>query len=175
MSQKTQGMFTPALVGGVVAGVITALPFLGCFCCLWIIGGAMLAAYLLARNSPVSLTAGEGAIVGIFTGIIAAVVDAFISVPFQALNRDFAQKFMDQVSHFFEDLPEGWESIIERAGAGTTPALFLLGLLVSATVFAAFGALGGVIGVSLFGKKTPPVQTKGTENETTEDSGHRQS
>ncbi len=34
--------------------------------------------------------------------------------------------------------------------------MFLFGLLVQAAVFAVFGALGGVIGASLFGRKTPP-------------------
>lgn len=155
MSQQTQGMFRPALIGGAVAGLLTALPFLSCFCCLWIIGGAMLAVHLLARRSAVSLTPGDGAIVGIFAGIVAAVVEAFVSLPFDALNREFLQKFMDQFSQFFEELPEGWESWIDRAGAGTSLALFMLGLLISAVVFAAFGALGGVIGASLFGRKTP--------------------
>jgi hypothetical protein len=155
MSRQTQGIFMPALVGGALAGLLTALPFLSCFCCLWIIGGAMLAAHLLAKRSAVSLTPGDGAIVGIFAGIVAAVVEAFVSLPFDAMNREFVQKFMDQFSQFFEELPEGWESWIDRAGAGTSLALFMLGLLMSAVVFAAFGALGGVIGASLFGKKPP--------------------
>lgn len=173
MNRKTQGMLTPALVGGAAAGVVTALPFLSCFCCLWIIGGAMLAAYLLARNSPASLTAGDGAVVGILSGIVAAVVNAFVSIPFNALNRDFSQKFMEQMSQFFEELPEGWESLVERAGSVSSPALFVFGLLVTAAVFAVFGALGGVIGASLFGKKTPP-QPEGIKNETPQDTGHRQ-
>jgi len=155
MSQQTQGMLMPALIGGAVAGLLTGLPFLGCFCCLWIIGGAMLAAHLLAKRSAVSLTPGDGAVVGILAGIIAAVVEAFVSLPFDALNREYVQKFMDQFSQFFEELPQGWESWINRAGAGTSLALFMLGLLISAVIFAAFGALGGVIGASLFGRKRP--------------------
>jgi hypothetical protein len=155
MIRQTQGIFVPALVGGAVAGLLTALPFLSCFCCLWIIGGAMLAAHLLAKRSATSLTPGDGAIVGIFAGIVAAVVEAFVSLPFDAMNREFFQKFMDQFSQYFEELPEGWESFLNRAGAGTSLALFMLGLLISAVVFAALGALGGVIGASLFGRKTP--------------------
>jgi hypothetical protein len=115
----------------------------------------MLAAHLLAKRSPVSLTSGDGAVVGILAGIVAAVVEAFVSLPFDVMNREFVQKFMDQFSQFFEELPQGWESWIDRAGAGTSLTLFMFGLLISTIVFAAFGALGGVIGASLFGKKTP--------------------
>ena len=65
MSNQKPGMFVPALIGGAVAGVLSGLPFFNCLCCIWIIGGAMLASYLLSKDSPVSLSAGDGAIVGI--------------------------------------------------------------------------------------------------------------
>ncbi|MDH4197957.1 MAG: hypothetical protein OEW05_11145, partial [Candidatus Aminicenantes bacterium] len=75
MTDQRPQVILPALIGGVVAGVLSGIPFLNCLCCLWIIGGAMLAAHLLARESPVSLTAGDGAVVGVLTGIFAAVAD----------------------------------------------------------------------------------------------------
>lgn len=173
MDNQRQGMFTPALVGGAVAGVLTAVPIVNCLCCLWIIGGAMLASYLLAKNSAVSLTSGDGAIVGIFAGILAAVIDAVVSIPFQALNQQFVQKFMEQFSQLAEDMPSGWEKWIERGTEGMSMAWFLLGLVISAVVFAAFGALGGVIGASLFGKKKT-LQVQGVKDETPQDPGYRQ-
>ena len=48
----------PALLGGLFIGVLSALPVVqicNC-CCLWIIGGGLLAAYLQQQNQPVSLT-----------------------------------------------------------------------------------------------------------------------
>lgn len=160
MNNARPGMLMPALVGGITAGILTAVPFLGCLCCLWILGGAMLAAYLLAKNSPTPLRPGDGAIVGIFTGIIAALVDAFVSLPFQSLNEEVMRRFMDQFSQFVKEMPSGWEDWVERAGTGFSPAWFLLGLVLAAIVYSGFGALGGVIGISLFGrKKTPPAQS----------------
>jgi hypothetical protein len=44
-------------------------------------------------------------------------------------------------------------------GGGFSLAGFFLGLFISAAIFAVLGVLGGVIGVSLFGRKktaTPP-------------------
>lgn len=173
MDNHRQGMFMPALVGGAVAGVLTAVPLVNCLCCLWIIGGAMLASYLLAKNSTVSLSSGDGAIVGIFAGIVAAVIDAVVSIPFETLNREFVQKFMDQLSQFVEDIPAGWEKWMERGTEGMSMAWFLLGLAVSAVIFAVFGALGGVIGASLFGKKKTP-QVQGVKDETPQNPGDRQ-
>jgi hypothetical protein len=179
MTQQRPGPFMPALVGGAAAGVLTSIPFLGCFCCLWIIGGAMLSAHLYAKNSPASLTSGDGAIVGIFAGIVAAVVTSVLSLPLQAINREFARKFMDQVSQWFQKMPSEWDAWLQRSARGTTLAMFLFGLVVSAAVFAVFGALGGVIGTSLFGKKkTPPPQgappVQGVRDETPQNPSDRQ-
>ena len=66
MNDQRPGMFVPALIGGVIAGVLSGIPIVSCLCCLWIIGGGILAAYFLTKESSVALTAGDGAIVGIF-------------------------------------------------------------------------------------------------------------
>jgi uncharacterized protein involved in cysteine biosynthesis len=173
MSNQHSGMFIPALVGGAVAGVLMAIPLVNCLCCLWIIGGAMLASYLLARNSTASLTSGDGAIVGVFAGIVAAVVEAFVSLPFQALNQQFLRRFMEQLSQFTEDMPSGWEKWLDIGRGGISPAWFLLSLVISMAVFAVFGALGGVIGASLFGKKKP-LLVQGTKDETPQGPSDRQ-
>ena len=173
MIQQRPGMFKPALVGGIAAGVLTAVPLVNCFCCLWIIGGAMLAAYLFAKGSPSSLTPGDGAVLGILTGIVAAVVDSAVSLPFETMNREFVQRFMDQFSQFVQEMPSGWERWLDQRAGGMSPAWFLLGLLASAVIYAAFGTLGGLIGASMFGrKKVQPPQ--GAPNETHQTSSHRQ-
>ncbi|MGB7294935.1 MAG: hypothetical protein WBC70_05040 [Candidatus Aminicenantales bacterium] len=156
MDQQRPGMFRAALIGGVVAGVLTAIPLVNCFCCLWIIGGAMLAAYLLAKDSAAPLTPGDGAVVGILAGIIAAVADAVASLPFETMNREYVQRFMDQLSQFVDEMPAGWENWMEKRAGELSPAWFLLGLLASAVIYAALGALGGTIGVSIFSRKKSP-------------------
>jgi hypothetical protein len=157
MIQQRPGMFKPALVGGIAAGILTAVPLVNCLCCLWIIGGAMLAAYLFGKDSPTSLTPGDGAVLGILAGIIAAVADSIVSLPFENMNREFVRRFMDQFSQFVEEMPSGWERWLNERAGGMSFAWFLLGLLASAVIYAAFGALGGVIGTSMFGrKKVPP-------------------
>lgn len=157
-------MFVPALIGGLLAGVLTALPFVGCLCCVWIIAGGILAAYFLSKDSPSVLTTGDGAIVGVFAGIIGAVVDSIISIPFDAMmrNSEIMRKVMDIVAEYTQDLPAGWESWFESGpfSGAFSVAWFFLGLAISMVIFSIFGALGGIIGISLF-KKKPSPETQG--------------
>ena len=59
---------------------------------------------------------------------------------------------MDRFAEYAEELPEGWESWLEGSFEMSVPML-LLSLLISAVIYGALGALGGIIGASLFGKK----------------------
>jgi hypothetical protein len=176
MNQQRPGMLRAALIGGVVAGVLTAVPLVNCFCCLWVIGGAMLAAYLFAKDSPGPVTPGDGAILGILAGIVAAVTDAIASIPFETINQQYIQRFMDQVSRFADEMPAGWENWLEKRAGGFSPAWFLLGLLASAVIYAALGAIGGTIGASVFGKKKiPPFPSPGNpDDQTLQNPGDRQ-
>jgi len=130
----------------------------------------MLAAFLLSKNSPVELRPGDGAIVGIFTGIIAAVIEAFVSIPLQVFNREFTQRIMEKIAEFAEEMPKGWETWLESEAS---PGFFMLGLVISAVIFSAFGALGGIIGISLFGKK--PKQMPQGPSDVPKNSSHSQS
>lgn len=156
MNEHGPGMFTPALIGGAAAGILSGLPFLNCLCCLWIMGGAMLAAYLLAKDSPRSLTAGDGAVVGALSGVAAAVIDSVLGLFLRDFNLAVARRMLDRLSEFAEEMPSGWESWFDLGEGGFTLAMFFLGLFLSAAVFAAVGALGGVVGASLFGRKPQP-------------------
>ena len=70
--------FQPALLGGVVIGVLSGLPFVNignCCCCLWVVAGGVLTVYLQqqARN-PVPLeTIGAFRSLGAATGGFALV------------------------------------------------------------------------------------------------------
>jgi hypothetical protein len=162
MNNQKPSMFIPALVGGGLAGVLAAVPFVNCLCCIWIIGGAMLAAYLLVKETPSQLSAGDGAIVGIFTGIIAAIVELIVSIPFRTMENRLAHSMMERFSEYLDEMPSGWENFFEGGDFTTSMGLSVFGLFISAVLFSALGALGGVLGISLFGKKpAQPAQGQG--------------
>lgn len=153
MSDQKPAMFVPALIGGGLAGILSGIPFINCLCCLWIIGGAALSAHLLSRESSIQVRTGDGAIVGIFAGLIAAVVDFIVRIPFQAMSADIFRNMMEKFSEYSEDIPSIWGKWLEGGGFETSMTMTLLGFLISAVVFSVLGALGGIIGISLFGKK----------------------
>ncbi len=176
MSQQKPEYFRPALTAGAVAGLLSGIPFVGagnCVCCLWIVGGAAVAVKLLVKATKAPLTSGDGAVVGALTGLIAAVVDAIVKIPFQSFNLEMAQRILDKAAEMGGQMPAGLDGIFQGASSTLSPGWFLLGLFLSAAVYAVVGALGGLIGISLFAKKAaaaappppptaiPPADTQG--------------
>lgn len=156
MNQKKPEYLRPALIGGAIAGVLSGLPIVSagnCFCCLWIIGGAALAVSLLAKNTAGVLTSGDGAIVGALSGITAAVVDSLMAIPLRSFNMELARRVVDRVSDFGYEMPSNLDGLLDGGSAFLTPGWFLLSLFLTAAVFTVVGILGGIIGVSLFGRK----------------------
>jgi hypothetical protein len=119
----------------------------------------------------VALSVGDGAIVGILTGIVATVARLFASLlPVHGYYREFVQRLTERLAEYTEEMPAGWESWLEREGSGSV-FMFMVGLMMTVAFFAALGALGGIIGISLFGKKKAKT-TQGVSN-VSEDSGDR--
>ena len=150
----------PAVIAGSVAGVLAAIPFLSCLCCLWIIGGAVMAARLLSRETDATLTAGDGAIVGALTGIAAAVVVTvlFEMTPLGRVSTNFFLKVVERwAAASGQTIPqlEDLKQLQTRTGF-SLPGM-VVDMLLSSVAFAFLGVIGGAIGVSLFGRKRPPV------------------
>jgi hypothetical protein len=156
MNEQRPPLFVPALIGGTVAGVLSSVPFLNCLCCLWILGGAMLAAALWAKDCPTSLMAGDGALIGAYTGIFAAITHTLISIPLAAVNARYFMKMFERLSEYTSEMPQDWRQWFDQSIAPFSIAGFFLNLIISAAVFCLLGALGGILGAALFGKKTPP-------------------
>ena len=149
----------PALLGGVVIGVLSALPvinFANC-CCAWILFGGALAAYLMQQNHPEPIAIGDGAIVGLLAGLIGAFVGAIVSIPISMAMGPFqAQMAGEMLSN--PDLPPEFRRLLEQLGTGPVMGIgffifFFLTLLISTL----FGMLGGLFGALMFRKNPPPV------------------
>ncbi len=158
MDQKKPEYLRPALIAGAVAGVLSGLPLVSsgnCLCCLWIVGGSVLAVNLLAKHTAGVLTSGDGAIVGAFTGIVAAVIDTLISIPLRPFNMELANRVMRKVSELGYDMPSNLDGYLGGGAGIPSPGLFLLGLFLTAVVFTVVGVLGGIIGVTILSKNRP--------------------
>ena len=76
----------PALIGGLVVGVLSALPLISVgnlCCCLWIVSGGVVAAYVLQQNQTAPIAAGDGALVGLLAGVAGAFV--YLSCRFRSI------------------------------------------------------------------------------------------
>lgn len=154
------GRLQPALYGGLLIGVLSALPIVSagnCCCCLWVVAGGMLAVYLRQQNSPVAVTAAEGALVGLLAGLIGGVVGVIISIPVEAMMGPFQRQLIERIMASRPDFPAETRDMIERAGAGGTGvAGIAIKLCISVVMGAIFGLLGGLLGVAVFKKDAPP-------------------
>jgi hypothetical protein len=146
------GRLQPALLGGVFIGVMSALPIVNagnCCCCLWVLAGGALAVYLRKQNSTVPITAAEGALVGLLAGVIGGVQMAM--GPLQA-------EWMGKIaSAGNEDMPPEVREMIDRmAAGGALGAAGIFMSLVNIVMSTIFGMLGGLLGVAIFNRNTPP-------------------
>jgi hypothetical protein len=160
------GRLQPAFYGGLLIGVLSALPIVSagnCCCCLWVVAGGMLAVYLRQQNSPYAVTSAEGALVGLLAGVIGAVVAMFISIPIDSMMGPFQRQLIERLINSRPDIPPDMRDTIERASAGGRGAVALafrfLYMLITGTIF---GMLGGLLGVAVFKKDAPPPPPAGT-------------
>jgi hypothetical protein len=153
------------VIGGVAMGVVSALPLIGglgnACCCLWVISGGMIAAYMLQQNQSAAITPGDGALVGLLAGLVGAFVHTIVSIPIDLMvgpmERAMAERFIDMAG----SMPPEFRDIFERYGRGGQPAAFLLIGYIASLMFwlfagAIFSTLGGLLGSAMFRKPTPP-------------------
>lgn len=149
----------PSLLGGLFVGVFSALPIISagnCLCCLWVVCGGVLAAYLLQQDQAIPLEAGDGAIVGLFAGIVGALLSTALAIPVQMLMGPLSAGMFRQLAEQASEAPPEFRSLLEQFGSGNVgAAAILVNLVFSLIFFSVFGLLGGLLGQALF-KKTPP-------------------
>lgn len=166
--------FQPALLGGVVIGVLSALPVINIAncCCAWILFGGALAAYLMQQNHPDPINVGDGAIVGLLAGVIGAFVWAVASVPIGIALAPFQAEMTRETLRNATELAPELRAFLERfAGAPTIGLGLLIGFFTMLVISSLFGMLGGLFGALMFRKKpavvpppippTPPTPPQG--------------
>jgi len=152
MDKKQVDFLTPAALAGALAGLISAVPFFNCLCCLWIMVAAAFSVYLLVQKSEVAIKSSEALLTGILTGLVASLVNVILEIPLRPVYAVVFDRFFESLSRFME-MPPGWENLTQMRDQGFNLAWFFLGWLFSSIMFSLFGAIGGLIGYSLFGQK----------------------
>ena len=146
-------------------GVLSALPLISVgnvCCCLWVICGGLVAAYLFQQNQATPMSPGDGALVGLLAGLIGAFVQVLVSIPISIvvgpMERAMVQRFMDMAG----SMPPEMRDMFERygSGEGRSAAFMILGRIFALffwlCVGAIFSTIGGLIGALVFKKDLPP-------------------
>jgi hypothetical protein len=139
----------PALLGGLIVGILSAIPIVNYCCCIWTIGGGVLAAFLYVKSSPTPVSIGEGATVGGLAGVFGGIIYFLLSLP---INIFFGMAAMEEQ--------------LTRSGVHlpfSGMVLLLVASLLGAIMLAVLTVLGGIIGVAIFEKRKdglapPPPQ-----------------
>lgn len=155
----------PALLGGLVMGVLSALPIVGAAnacCCLWVVSGGLLAAYLLQQNRPQPITAGDGAIVGLLAGIFGAIIQFALSIPIGLLigpvERQILERLRDLSGSTVSSAPFG----MDGAGMVGMVILRIVAFFFTLIVGSGVSTLSGLVGASLFAKPSRTPQPGST-------------
>jgi hypothetical protein len=163
-----EGMLKPALIGGVLLGVLSALPAISavnCLCCAWVIAGGVLAANLYVKSSPLPVALGTGALVGLLAGVIGAVVDTIFSIPLHILltGMGFGVGQLRQAVQELPMAPEARETVLNllRGGGGVGVAFVILSGIFKLFIYSIMATLGGTLGVALFEKRKPDIMPPG--------------
>ena len=159
----------PAVIGGVVLGVLSSIPFVNlgnCLCCLWVIGGGALAANFYIKKSPEPVSVGEGALVGLLAGLIGTVIVLFVGLPLALLTGPLMQNMIVQLyEQVSPELARAMQTELAKQADMSIGEKLLQMLpfqLLNLVITVAMATVGGVIGVSLFEKRKaqaglPPV------------------
>ena len=151
-----QSQLQPVLFGGLFIGVLSGLPIIsiGNCCCLWIIGGGVLTAYLQLRDRSEPLPLGEGALGGCLAGIAGAVVYLAVYIPINIVTAPLQRGMMEFMINS-GDFPPEVREMLEDVGSESVMVAAAIGfgfMLIAGLIFA---TLGGLCGALLFRPSTP--------------------
>ena len=134
-------------------GVLSALPIISAgnlCCCLWVVCGGAVAAYVLQQNEATPITPGDGALVGLFAGIFGALVYLLISIPITILISPMERAMMERIVDSGRMPPEFRQYVgTYTGGVLQLTVLFFVMLFVGSIV----STVGGVLGALIFFKK----------------------
>jgi hypothetical protein len=159
-----------ALLVAVPAGLLSAVSVLSWGCCLWVVGGAVLAIVVYHRRAPAFLLETRS---GIRIGLVAGLIAAYSSVIATAIGRVFARFVLHQ-GYAIDQL---YDSVIQQSTAlvQTNPdaeaqwrtyvhfllspdgraAYTLINAATTSLGIILFSAIGGVLGVRLLAARKP--------------------
>jgi hypothetical protein len=155
----------PAIIGGVVVGLLSAIPFVNIpnvCCCLWAILGGAIASYVYIKSSPTPVKAGEGAVLGVLAGLVGAAIYIVIGIPLGILAGSALNGLIVKM---LENADPSSARQMQRQMANQSILGSVMFGFIWALLLILFSTLGGLVGVPIFEKRkgnpNPPPPPQG--------------
>jgi hypothetical protein len=153
-------MIQAAFFGGLFIGILSALPIIqvgNCCCCLWILSGGALAAYLDRQNDPRPMTVGRGAFAGLVAGAIGALVWLVAAVALNAFIAPLQERMAAVVLQNARDMPPEVRDLLEGVGTqASSPFRWVLGFVFQLFAGAVFATSGGALAAVMLRRDNVP-------------------
>jgi hypothetical protein len=152
----------PAVVGGLFIGLMSSLPLVSlgnCICCLWIVGGGVLAAYLTQQGHPSPITTADGALAGFLAGLLGAIFCTIIAIPIEAMMGPLQAQLVNRMLSSRPDIPPAVREMFEQLQTGG--ASFVISAVIRFSTMlilgAIFSTIGGMLGTVFTHRPSPPA------------------
>lgn len=154
MPSKTQSI----LLGGLIVGLLSTsvLGLLNLLCCAGVIIGAMVAVWHYTSTHSLTISAGQGVLMGVLAAVLGAIISAVLNYLLALAGLDITTALTIRAYESF-GLPQEQIDMIRQQAENQGLGQVLMGLGISAVLYAIAGAIGGAIGASVFkqGGDTP--------------------
>jgi hypothetical protein len=150
----------PVLLSGLFIGTLSALPLvnLANCCCLWMVAGGALAAYLTQQKTRMSVPPGQGAAAGAAAGLAGAVVWLVVYAVVDVVVGPLQQRMMVALLDGSVDVPPDVRSLLEQLNEqARSPLRFAAGFFFQLVTGVTFGSIGGLLGAMYFRRDVPPA------------------
>jgi hypothetical protein len=161
--QEKPGKLIPALAGGAFIAIFSHTPLLNfgnCLCCMWVVLGGFIAAWMYKRSLPpgMDMTSSDGALSGFLAGAFGALFGGFLRYFLALIGLDFSSQMLNEFLNNMKDMPEELADSMEmlRSAGAYNPVIVLIGLAGSFIVNSIFATAGGLIGSAILKKSAPP-------------------
>lgn len=149
----------PALTGGMLLGVLSSIPIIqagNCLCCAWVLLGGGLAAVMLTRQRPSGITYGDGAFVGVLSGLFGAVAGTMLQMSFRAIASRLFESQQQQFEQLLNQLgAEGpirdW--VLRVASGEISAATLIFTFFTNLLAYSLFAMIGGILTVAILEKR----------------------
>jgi len=149
----------PALTGGMFLGFLSSIPVISVanvLCCMWVLLGGCIAAVMLTKQRRSGITYGDGAFVGVLSGLFGAVVGTIVQMSYRAMAARMFESQQQQIEQMLQQYgiqgaPREW--ILRLVSGEISAATVIFNFFSNLFLYSLFAMIGGILTVAILNKR----------------------